>query len=127
MPNVRQLHIERRYLRFVFGNSKLPLTPNHKPKQMQKGRHGLCIYIPVVCRGYIMPFRTLYGCIYNTMRGAILKVLLTRVSYNLNSRTDGSKSTRFFYVSLTRLNKTVRFGLLGGKVLIFRNGWRQKI
>ena len=74
-----------------------------------------------------MPFRTLYGCIYNTMRGAILKVLLTRVSYNLNSRTDGSKSTRFFYVSLTRLNKTVRFGLLGGKVLIFRNGWRQKI
>ena len=31
---------------------------------MQKGRHGLCIYIPVVCRGYLVPIRTLYGCIY---------------------------------------------------------------
>ncbi len=31
---------------------------------MQKVRHGLCIYIPVVCRGYIIPIRTLYGCIY---------------------------------------------------------------
>ncbi len=94
---------------------------------MQKVRHGLCIYIPVVCKGYIIPFRTLYGCIYANKAWCDSVCFVLKAVEGLEFQADGSKSTRFFYVSLTRLNKTVRFWLLGGKVLIFRNGWRQKI
>ena len=41
---------------------------------MQKVRHGLCIYIPVVCKGYIIPFRTLYGCIYTNQSVVLYSV-----------------------------------------------------
>ena len=82
---------------------------------MQKERHGLCIYIPVVCQGYIMPFRTLYGCIYATKRGVILSVLCVGFPKTLNFGRTEVKAPRFFYVSLTRKTKCPRFGCLGGK------------
>ena len=82
-------------------------------KQMQKGRHGLCIYIPVVCQGYIIPFRTLYGCIYATKRGVILSVLCVGFPKTLNFGRTEVKAPRFFYVSLTRLNKLSVIRLLG--------------
>ena len=100
-----QLHIERRYLRFVFVYLNVGTSNIVKQEQKQKGRHGLCIYNPVVCQGYTIPFRTLYGCIYTNKRGAILKVLLTRVSYNPNSGTDGSKSTPLFLCQFNKENK----------------------
>ena len=63
---------------------------------MQKGRHGLCIYIPVVCQGCIMPFRTLYGCIYTIKRGVILFVRCVGFPKTLNfEQTEVKASTLF--------------------------------
>jgi hypothetical protein len=44
-----QLHIERRYLRFVFVYLNVGTSNIVKQKPMQKGRHGLCKYSPGVC------------------------------------------------------------------------------
>ena len=73
---------------------------------MLKGRHGVVYYSSVVCKGYIIPFRTLYGCIYtnNAWCYSVCSCDEGFPTAEIVERTE-VKAPRFFYVSLTRKTK----------------------
>lgn len=81
---------------------------------MQKGRHGLYI-IPVVCQGYILPFRTLYGCIYTNKAWCILFVSLLWLWKATNPKRTEVKAPAFFMSvnECVKGNSTIRVLLWG--------------
>ena len=96
-----QLHIERRYLRFVFGDLKLPHIRLTSKNKCRKDATGCVFTSRSVPRVYYALSHTLrvYIC-YKAW--CILFVVLLWLWKATNPKRTEVKAPRFFYVSLTR-------------------------